>query len=114
MSDMATGACQVPVLVGRLGSQETVCGGSSVSGSELTELFLMGQFLGPFCFQQLLMLESKLGVLRLEQLLLLQLDHAIGLIKLVLASQLGGSNALFFLVQGGCGDLLCTAQGAGS
>ena len=91
-------------MVGRRGSQETVRGGSSVGGSELTELFLMSQFLGPLCFQQLLMLESELGVLRLEELLLLQLNHVVRFLQFFLASQLRSGNTLLLLLQGCCSD----------
>ena len=63
MTRVASGACQVAVQVGRLRSQETVRSGDGMSSSQLTHLFLMGQFLGPLRFQKLLMLESELSIL---------------------------------------------------
>ena len=104
MTGVTTGACHVPVMMGRRRSQETVRGGDRVSGSELAKLLLMGQLLGPLCLQQLLMLERELGVLRLEELLLLQLDHVVGFVYFFLTSQLRSGNPLLFLLQGCCSD----------
>ena len=101
---MASGACHVAVQMGRLRGQETVRGGDGMSGSELTHLFLVGEFLGPLRFQKLLMLESELSILLLEELLLLQLDHAVRLLQFLLTSQLCSGDALLLLLQGFCRD----------
>ena len=98
MSGVAASAGQMPVMMGRRGSQETVRGGDRVSGSELAKLLLMGQFLGLFGFQQLLMLERDVSILRLEKLLLLQLDHLIGFFHLLLPTQFRSGNPLLFLL----------------
>ena len=88
----------------RRGSQETARGGGRVSGTDLTELFLMGHLLGSLGLQQLLVLERELGVLRLEELLLLELGHIVRFVYLFLTSQLRSGDPLLFLLQGCCGD----------
>ena len=112
MTSVTTGAYHVPVMMGRRRSQETVRGGNRVSGSELAKLLLMGQFLGPFGFQQLLMLERDLRVLRLEELLLLQLSHSVGLVQLSLPAQLRFGDALLLELQrSGCNKLRAAGGG---
>ena len=113
MSGVAASAGQVPVMMGRRRSQETVRGGDRVSGSELAKLLLMGEFLGFFGFQKLLMLERDLSILRLEELLLLQLNHMIGFFHLLLSTQFCSGNPLLLLLQGCRSDRGSTGHAGG-